>query len=84
MFQGPKAFRVERKWVFATNSNFLIPISLQHDGAPPFDISNLDYFRILSLKYLRSMTLDYKDIGIRKSKFVTKNQFLSSLNAFGP
>jgi len=28
------------------------------------------------LKYLRSLTLKCKDIGIRKSEFVTKTQFL--------
>ena len=31
---------------------------------------------IHSLKYLRSPTLKCKEIGIRKSKFVTKTQFL--------
>ena len=29
-----------------------------------------------SLKYLRSSTLDCKDIGVRKSEFVTRTQFL--------
>ena len=33
--------------------------------------------RIHSLKYLRSTTLDFRDIGVRKSEFVTKTQFLS-------
>ena len=39
-----------------------------------FNIANLDYFilSINSLKYLRSTTLDYKDIEIRKSEFVAK------------
>ena len=32
--------------------------------------------RIHSLKYLRSTALDYKDIEIRKSLFVTQTQFL--------
>ena len=32
--------------------------------------------RVHSLKYLRSTTLGYKDMGIRKSEFVTKTQFL--------
>ena len=64
-----------RNWVFATNSDFLIPISLQPDGV------NLQYFklssnRIHSLKYQRSPTLNCKDIGIRKSGFVAKTQFL--------
>ena len=38
--------------------------------------------RIHSLKYLRSTALDYKDIEIRKSKFVTKTQFLCNLLNF--
>ena len=44
-----------------------------------FDISNLDYFiyiNINSLKYLRSTTLGYKDIEIRKSEFGAKTQLL--------
>ena len=42
------------------------------------DILNLDYLIniIQSLKYLRSTTLGCKDIGIRKSEFVPKTQFL--------
>ena len=46
----------------------------------PFDISNLGYFviSINSLKHLRSMTLDYKDIEIRKSEFMAKTQLLYS------
>ena len=52
-----------------------------------FDISNLDYFiynyniiilSINSLKNLRSTTLVYKDLEIRKSEFVAKTQFLSA------
>ena len=31
------------------------------------------------LKYLRTPTLKFKDIGIRKSEFVTKTQFLYNL-----
>ena len=34
------------------------------------------YNRIHSLKYLRSTTLESKDIGFRKSEFVVKTQFL--------
>ena len=73
---------MQRNWVFATNSNFLIPISMQPD------VANLWYFkplifqtciiwsnRIHSLKYLRFTTLGCKDKGIRKSEFVTKTQF---------
>ena len=61
-------------WVFATNSNFLIPIFLQPDGI------NLWYFkfRLLDLTEfifeisMRSTTLDCKEIGIiRKSEFMT-------------
>ena len=42
------------------------------------DISNLIILsnRIHSLKYQRSMPLVCKDIGIRKSEFVTKTQIL--------
>ena len=45
---------------------------------PTFDISNLDFCskRINCLKYLRSMTLESKDLGIRKYEFVEKTQFL--------
>jgi len=41
-----------------------------------FDISNLDYLSISinSLKYLRSTTLGYKDMEIKKSEFVAKTQ----------
>ena len=43
-----------------------------------FDISNLAFLSlsINSLKYLRSTTLGYKDIEIRKSEFVAKTQLL--------
>ncbi len=49
-----------------------------------FDISNLGYFviSINSLKHLRSMTLDYKDIEIRKSEFVAKTQLLLKIPLF--
>ena len=65
-------FFKRKNWVFATNSNFLIPIFSQ-----PVCV-NLWYikFRIFdskemhSLKYLRSATLVCKDIGLRKSEFV--------------
>ena len=47
----------------------------------PEIFSNLDNFIyaefiVHSFKYLRSMTLGFKDIGIRKSEFVAKIQFL--------
>ena len=35
--------------------------------------------RIYSLKYLRSSTLDYKDIEIRKSKLVAEAQYISAV-----
>ena len=61
-----------KDWVFVTNSDFLIPIFF-----PP-DSVNLWCFKLrffhLSLKYLRSKALVYKDIEIKKLKFVT--QFL--------
>jgi len=71
---------LKENWVFATNSNFLIPIFSQ-----PVCV-NLWYikFRIFdskemhSLKYLRSATLVCKDIGIRKSEFVAQPQLFST------
>ena len=57
-----------RNWIFATNLDF--PISLKLDGV------NLDH-TIHGLKYLKSTTLGCKDIGKRKSEFVTKIQFVS-------
>ena len=69
---------VKRNGVFATNSNFLITIALPPDGM------KLWYFKLIllelqihSLKYIRFRTLGCKDIGIRKSEFVAKTQFLS-------
>ena len=54
-----------------------------------FDISNLDYFiyisinySINSLKYLRSTTLGYKDIEIKKSEFVAKTQLIWKIWSF--
>ena len=45
-----------------------------------FDISNLNYFiyKYLSFKYLRSTTMGYKGIEIRKSEFVAKTKLLST------
>ena len=37
---------------------------------------NHSFNRIHSLKYLKSTTLESKDIGFRKAEFVTKTQFL--------
>ena len=53
-----------------TNSDFLTPISFE-----PY-VVNLWSNRSHSLKCQMSITLDCKDIGIRKSEFVTKTQFL--------
>ena len=54
------SWQTERNWVIATNSNFLIPISLQLDGVTLwyfifrlFDLTDV----IINLKYLRSTTL---------------------------
>ena len=70
----------ERNWVFATNSNFLIPISLQSDGVNLYyfklRLSDITEFIVWNI-YLRYSTMGYKDIGIRKSEFVAKTQFLS-------
>ena len=60
------------------------PKSLKPDGV------NLYYFklrvmwsaRIQSLKIQRSMTFGCKDIGVRKSEFVAKTQFLYRMTVF--
>ena len=68
---------LKRNWVFATNSNFLILISLQPDGVFfHFKLSFSDPTNFIWLKCLRSLRLGCKDIDIRKSKFVAKTQFL--------
>jgi len=60
----------QRNWVFATKLNFMITLSLQ-----PYDVI---------LWYLKVKLFDLtecigcKDIGIRKSEFVAKTQFLCS------
>ena len=67
--------KTERNWIFDTNSDFLISIPfMELDDF--VNISYLDYYRIHSLKYPRSTTLSRQCIGIRKSEFVTKTQFL--------
>ena len=71
--------KIERNQVFVTNSDILVPLSLQPDNV------NLWYLEfkfvksnwIYSLKCLRCTTLGCKYIGNRKSKFVAKTQFLS-------
>ena len=70
-------FQVERNWVFATNSDVLIPISLQHNSV------NLRNFKLwillgsnnLSLK-LYTIILCLK-IEIRTFEFVAKNHLLA-------
>jgi len=72
---------LERSWVLATSSDFLIPLSFE-----PY-VVNLWYFKLVifdynsshSLKCQLSTTLDCKDIGIRKSEFVTR---LNSFTTF--
>ena len=73
----PDSFVYERNWVLATNLNVLIPKSLQSDGVNLwFLITTIWYNRIHSFKYLRSTTSDRNDIGVRKSEFLGKTQFL--------
>ena len=57
----------------ASNSDFIIPIPLQpcNPIVKTFPMSNLAW--IQSLKYQRSKTPNFKDIGIRK--FTTRDQF---------
>ena len=59
------SFKHLRKWIFATNSSLLIPISLQP--------VNLVYFKLWSNI---NIIWNIKDIWIRKSKFLSKTQFL--------
>ena len=55
------------------NRNFLIPICMKPDGL------NIQYFKFIlwnkihNLKYLRSLTLGCKDIGIRKSEILSQS-----------
>ena len=59
---------LQRNRVLATNSNFLISISFQHDGVNLWFL-NLDYF--IKKNYVS------KIYGMRKSEFVAKIYFLS-------
>ena len=69
---------LKRNWVFTTNSDFIIHLSLEPN------VVNFWYFKLLVfdltefivLKYLRSTTSELKDIGFRKAEFVAKTQFL--------
>ena len=75
-FQNKKVFNSTlRKWVFTTNSNFCIPLSLQ------LDVVDTWYFKLwflldLSLKYQMFRSSGCNDIRISKLEFVTKTQFL--------
>ena len=60
---------MQRNWVIATNSNFLIPISLQSFQIW-INLSN----RIYNLKYLGSIPSGCKDIVVENQKFVAKTQ----------
>ena len=66
----------QRNWVFATNSDFLITISSEPNAV------DLRYFKLWillderSLKYQRFTPSGGKNIGINKSEFVTKTQFI--------
>ena len=56
------------------NSDFLIPLSLQH---------NVEALRIMIDQIIKSLGVRlYKYIVIRKSEFVAKTQFLSSVQEF--
>ena len=67
-----------RNWVFATNSNFRILISLIIDGVKLLIFQNyiIWFTWIYSWKYLKSKTLCCKDIAIKKSEFMTKTFFV--------
>ena len=68
---------IQRNWLFATNSDFLIPIfGFQRRKPLKFQTMTFDRSKNISLKYQRFTTLASKDIGIRKSEFVAKSQFL--------
>ena len=68
----------DENWVFSTNANFIIPKSQQPDDAIPFIFKTYIVWsaRIHSLKYLASTTFGFKEMGILKSEFVAKTQFL--------
>ena len=75
-------FLRQKNWVFATNSNFITPISSQSHCI------NLCYFRLFwsnrihSLKYQSSTTSCCKKIEMRKSEFVAKTQLLRNIYYF--
>ena len=63
----------ERNWVFATNSDFLFPISLQPNL---FQTMNSVGLNNLRLKYRWFPPLGCIDIGIKKIECAAKTQFL--------
>ena len=66
----------QRIKLFATNSDFLIPISLQPNVKELKYNINYDSSKDLSLKYQRFTILCCKDIRIRQFEFVAKTKFL--------
>ena len=69
----------KRNWIFSTNSNFLIPKSMQPVGVKLwyFKIILFDHIKeFIAWKYLRYRKMDCKDIRILKSEFVVKTQFI--------
>ena len=70
---------VGKLWVFATNSDILIPIFLQPNVSQTLDISNINSVRSnnISLKYQRYTQSGCTVIGGRKYYFVAKTQFLN-------
>ena len=70
--------QIQRILVFATNPNFLNPLSLHPYGV------NFWYFKLrlfnltvlINFKYLRYPTFGCKDVDIRKLQFVAKTQLL--------
>ena len=67
--------RKVKKLSFCHEIKCIIPISLQPDGVCPWYFK-LSKVRICSLLYQRITTSGCKDIGIAKSEFVEKIQFL--------
>ena len=59
---------LQRNWVFATNSNVLILISLQPVGVNFWKFKLFWSYIIYSLKYLMSTTLGCKDKGLENQK----------------
>ena len=65
-------------WVLATNSKFLFNIFATWWCKSSYAKLRFWSYITHSLKYLTSMTLSWKTIGIRKSEFAAKTQFLWS------